>query len=96
MKYVAIIALLVFALIYVGIGMFSFAMSVFCFDSGTEFGNWQCFLTINGIVIGVALLGIGAGVALAFRGRYALSIVAAALPAMLVGLLFVAINLFGP
>lgn len=96
MKYVVMIALLAFALIYVGVGMFSFAMSVFCFDSGTEFANWQCFLMVNGIVIGVALLGIGAGVVLAFQGKYALSIGAATLPAILVGLLFLAVNLFGP
>jgi len=96
MKFVAIIALLGLALIYVGVGMFGFMMSVFCFDSGTEPANWQCFLAINGIVIGVALLGIGVGVVLAFKGRYALSIVVAAIPAMLVGLLFLAMNFFGP
>lgn len=95
MKFVAIIALLGLAVIYIGIGMFSFAMSVFCFDSGTEAANWRCFLTINGIVIGAALIGLGAGVALAFQERYLLAIAVAAIPAVLGVVLFLAINLSG-
>lgn len=96
MKYIVILALLALTALYIVAGIFSFVMSVFCFDSGTELANWQCFLSINSIVIIPALIGLSAGAVLAFRGRYWLAIAVAAIPAMLGGLLFLAMIVFGP
>ena len=96
MKIVAILVLLGLAALYVAAGIFSFVMSVFCFDSGTEFANWQCFVMINGIVIVPALISLIAGAVLIFRDQHWLAIGVAAIPAVLGGLLFLAMIFFGP
>lgn len=96
MKIIALISLLVLAAIYIAAGAFAFMMSAFCFDSGTEAGNWQCFFGINGLFIIPSAAAIVIGAVLLFKRRYKSAMIVGAIPAALLALLFLAMILFGP
>jgi hypothetical protein len=84
MKWVAISVLLCLLVLYGLIGMFGFTMSAFCFDSGTQPEAWNCFAGINLVFILPSLICLVSGVVLLLMRRYKLSMVVAAVPALLV------------
>lgn len=96
MKIIALLSLLALTAAYLAIGAFAFMMSAFCFDSGTDAGNWQCFFGLNGLFMLPSIVAIAIGAVLIFKRRYNSAILVGAIPAILLAVLVVAMFLFGP
>lgn len=75
--------------VYGLIAAVGFVMGAFCFDQGTSPGAWGCFLGINGVFSGPAIVAIVVGWIQFFRKRLRSAIIIAAIPALLAGIAYV-------
>jgi hypothetical protein len=89
MQIVTVLLLLGLMVAYGLIAAVGFVMGAFCFDQGTSPGAWGCFLGINGVFSGPAVIAIIVGWVQFFRRRFRSALVIAAIPALLAAIAYV-------